>query len=88
MNSRKEAIKEKIKEMEFDMEKFKGEVRQKQLESFNMMQDVEGIKSKMREEMLKDNIEFQEELIVQNQRIVELGQKLYYNQNFMERKFV
>jgi hypothetical protein len=27
MNSRKEAIKEKIKEMEFDMEKFKGEVR-------------------------------------------------------------
>ena len=88
MNSRKEAIKEKIKEMEVDMEKFKGEVRQKQVESFNMMQDVEGIKSKMREEMLKDTIEFQEELIVQNQRIVELGQKLYYNQNFMERKFV
>jgi len=64
MNSRKEAIKDKIKEMEVDMEKFKGEVREKQLQSFNMLQDVEGIKSKMREEMLKDNIEFQEELIV------------------------
>ena len=58
MNSRKEAIKEKIKEMEGDMERFKGEVREKQMESFNMMQDVEGIKSKMREEMLKDTIEF------------------------------
>jgi hypothetical protein len=79
MNSRKEAIKDRIKEMEIDMEKFKGEVREKQMQSFNMLQDVEGIKSKMREEMLKDTIEFQEELMMQNERIVELGQKLYYN---------
>jgi predicted mannosyl-3-phosphoglycerate phosphatase (HAD superfamily) len=41
----------------------------------------------MREDMLKDMMEFQEELMIQNERIVELGQKLYYNQNFMERKF-
>lgn len=34
MNSRKEQIKEKIKEMEVDMEKFKNEVREKQLQSF------------------------------------------------------
>ena len=88
MNSRKEQIKEKIKEMEQDMEKFKNEVREKQLQSFQMMQDVEGVKSKMREEMLKDMIEFQEELMIQNERLVEIGQKLYYNQNFMERKFV
>jgi|LauGreDrversion4_2_1035121.scaffolds.fasta_scaffold756218_2 hypothetical protein len=34
MNSRKEQIKEKIKEMEVDMEKFKNEVREKQIQSF------------------------------------------------------
>ena len=34
MNSRKEQIKEKIKEMEVDMEKFKNEVREKQVQSF------------------------------------------------------
>jgi len=34
MNSRKEQIKEKIKEMEADMDKFKNEVREKQLQSF------------------------------------------------------
>ncbi len=34
MNSRKEQIKEKIKEMEADMEKFKNEVREKQIQSF------------------------------------------------------
>jgi hypothetical protein len=33
----------------------------------------------MREEMLKDTIEFQEELMIQNERIVEIGQKLYFN---------
>ena len=44
--------------MEADMDKFKNEVREKQLQSFQMLQDVEGIKSKMREEMLKDTIEF------------------------------
>lgn len=79
MNSRKEQIKEKIKEMEQDMEKFKSEVREKQVQSFQMLQDVEGVKSKMREEMLKDTIEFQEELMIQNERLVEIGQKLYYN---------
>ena len=42
----------------------------------------------MREEMLKDTIEFQEELMIQNERLVEIGQKLYFNHNFMERKFV
>jgi hypothetical protein len=50
--------------MEADMDKFKNEVREKQLQSFQMLQDVEGIKSKMREEMLKDTIEFQEELMI------------------------
>lgn len=58
MNSRKEQIKEKIKEMEIDMDKFKNEVREQQVQSFQMLQDVEGVKSKMREEMLKDTIEF------------------------------
>ena len=58
MNSRKEQIKERIKEIEMDFDKFKNEVREKQVQSQQMLQDVEGVKSKMREEMLKDTIEF------------------------------
>lgn len=64
MNSRKEQIKERIKEIEMDFDKFKNEVREKQVQSQQMLQDVEGVKSKMREEMLKDTIEFQEELMI------------------------
>ncbi len=73
MNTRKEAIKDRIKEIENDFTKFKNEVKEKELESFKMLQDVEGIKSKMKEDMLKDIMEFQEELMIQNERIVELG---------------
>ena len=64
MNSRKEQIKERIKEIDMDFDKFKNEVREKQVQSQQMLQDVEGVKSKMREEMLKDTIEFQEELMI------------------------
>jgi hypothetical protein len=64
MNSRKEQIKERIKEIEMDFDKFKNEVREKQVQSQQMLQDVEGVKSKMREEMLKDTIQFQEELMI------------------------
>ena len=45
MNSRKEQIKERIKEIEMDFDKFKNEVREKQVESQQMLQDVEGVKS-------------------------------------------
>jgi hypothetical protein len=37
MNTRKEAIKDKIKEIENDFTKFKNEVKEKELENFKML---------------------------------------------------
>jgi hypothetical protein len=53
-----------------------------------LLEEVQKIKDVVKEEMLQHVREFQEEIVVQNERIMELGHQIYSNRLHTERKFI
>lgn len=49
---------------------------------------MEKVKEALKEDMLQHVREFQEEIMIQNERIQELGQQIYSNRLHTERKFI
>ncbi len=74
--------------MEDDYDKMKAEFERGQLDNKKIMEDVQGAKEQMREESKKAIAEVNEEIVVQNERIVELGLQIYSTKLYTERKFL
>ena len=49
--------------------------------------EMQEIKEQLKEDIMNTQRELHEELIIQNERIVELGQQIYSNTLFTDRKF-
>jgi ABC-type Zn uptake system ZnuABC Zn-binding protein ZnuA len=80
-------MKENIKEIEDDLMKIKNEFQEKQQNNAQLLQDVLDIRDKIKTEMAEEIRQMNEEVIVQNERIVELGHQIYSTKLFTERKF-
>jgi ABC-type Zn uptake system ZnuABC Zn-binding protein ZnuA len=81
-------MKENIKEIEDDLMKIKNEFQEKQQNNAQLLQDVLDIRDKIKTEMAEEIRQMNEEVIVQNERIVELGHQIYSTKLFTERKFL
>ena len=67
-------MKEHIKEIEEDLMKMKHDSQEKQQNNAQLLQDVLDVRDKIKKEMVEEIRQMNEEVIVQNERIVELGQ--------------
>lgn len=61
---------------------------ERECNTLSLLEDVNKVKDAVKEELLETMREFQEEIIVQNERIMELGHQIYSNRLHTERKFI
>ena len=84
----KDKLGSRIIQLEQDFQKFKGDVNDKYAESMGLLEDVHKVKSDMHLEVIAQMSTFHEEIIIQNERIMEIGIQIYNTRNFTERKFI
>lgn len=85
--SNKAKIKDKINHFESEIHKFKNELEERHTNTEQLLAETRFIKQHLKEEMVHLQRDLYEEIIVQNERIVELGQQIYSSKLFTERKF-
>ena len=81
-------MKENIKEIEEDLLKFKTQFTEKQQSNTQLYQDVLDVRDKLKRDMIDDMKDLHEEMVVQNERIVELGLQIYSTKLYTDRKFL
>ena len=84
----REKMKENIKEIEDDLLKFKNEFGEKQSSNVQLLQDVLSVREQMKGDLVEEIRKMNEELVVQNERIVELGLQIYSTKLYTDRKFL
>ena len=84
----RDKMKDTIKEIEDDLMKMKNEFAEKQQNNVQLLQDVLDVRDKIKTEMAEEVRQMNEEVVVQNERIVELGHQIYSTKLFTERKFL
>lgn len=84
----KEKLGVRIVQLEKDFEKFKDEINTRHNGLMEVLTDVHKAKEDLKTEIQSHIFNFNEEIIMQNERISELGVQIYNNKNFTERKFV
>jgi L-lactate utilization protein LutB len=80
-------MKENIKEIEDDLLKFKNEFSEKQQSNVQLMQDVFDVRDQLKKDVNEEIRKMNEELVIQNERIVELGLQIYSTKLYTDRKF-
>jgi len=81
-------MKENIKEIEDDLLKFKNEFSEKQQSNVQLMQDVFDVRDQLKKDVNEEIRKMNEDLVVQNERIVELGLQIYSTKLYTDRKFL
>ena len=84
----REKMKENIKEIEDDLIKFKNESSTKQQSNVQLLQDVLEVRDQVKTDMIEEIRKMNEELVIQNERIVELGLQIYSTKLYTDRKFL
>lgn len=84
----KDKLLNKIACFDMDLIKFKDQMAEREQNTFQLLGEVDKVKDEVKEDMLQHVREFQEEIIVQNERLQELGQQIYSNRLHTERKFI
>ncbi len=85
--SQKEKLGLRIIQLEREFEKFKDEINVRHNGLMDVLDDVHRAKEQLKTDIQSNISSFNEDIIVQNERICELGQQLYNNRDFLERKF-
>lgn len=84
---REDKLKDKMQVMENDFGKFKAEFTERSNDFLKVIQGVQDVKEELKMELMEQVQEFHNEITIQNERIMELGQKIYSTHLFTERKF-
>jgi hypothetical protein len=88
LSAHKDKLINRIAQFDMDLLKFKDQMQVREQNVFGLLEEVQKIKDVVKEEMLQHVREFQEEIVVQNERIMELGHQIYSNRLHTERKFI